>query len=498
MSNTIAIHIGSQNSAASYGDDPIIPLICGNQSTLNTIICYNNFDPYLQPSTNSIHMENFIRYPLRLFDLSLNNFGNQAIKDLSFGSPVIQYNNTLFFHLANGTMKSCDDVITDIIRYIYKEALKMNNKINSLALTIPTYYSYQMRERLKACIKRAGYSCSGLFTEAECLVLKQLYSHKDPKFEEDNYFVLLLGASICEGSFIKVCNGCLIEYPIFYKRNLGGNKVDELLLQFCDDELKKKGIDLYEGNKKENLVSLLDSIRAAKEMILEDECIYFNNVKGKPSVPITETTYIELITPIIEAIKKSIIEGFIAERDRMEDPDISIDKITKVIFLGGMLSSEQPFRSELMKLFPVKLIDCAINHELEGCLLHLQRNKSTTMVLKHPLTYSIGVGLDSNRAKRMISAGMLLPTNSSLIWRQNDVLKQEVNTAIFYGDMFISTPLLTNMKRLMGIREKSEVYAANNLYKMNMELSSDGVLTVFIASINNRILFTKSITLPFY
>ena len=170
----------------------------------------------------------------------------------------------------------------------------------------------------------------------------------------------------------------------------------------------------------------------------------------------------------------------------------------KVIFLGGMLSSEQPFRSELMKLFPVKLIDCAINHELEGCLLHLQRNKSTTMVLKHPLTYSIGVGLDSNRAKRMISAGMLLPTNSSLIWRQNDVLKQEVNTAIFYGDMFISTPLLTNMKRLMGIREKSEVYAANNLYKMNMELSSDGVLTVFIASINNRILFTKSITLPFY
>ena len=498
MSTTVAIHIGSQNSAACYGENPIIPLICQDHTLLNNVISYSSGQPRLQLEKSIVNSENTIRYPLRLFDLALNNVGGQKISDIAFGSPVVQYNQSLYFHLANGSMKSCDDAILDIMRFIYNEAFRLSNEIDSLSLTIPSYYSYEMRDRLNKCIQRAGITSRGLFTEAECLVLDKLYSQDKYWEEKSNYFVLHIGAVVCEGSFIKVSEGQLTEYPIFFERNLGGEKVDELLLNFCDNKLKQDGIDIYEGNKKENKKKRLEYINLAKEIYLDDECIEFPMTKGSQSVDIDAEQYIEILKPVIDTIKKSIVNGFALERDRMEDPDISIDKVTKVICLGELLTKQPAFQNEIMKLFSVAPINCGVNQELEGCLRHLRCEKSKAMKLLHPLNFSIGIGLDNNRAKRIISAGSLLPAKSSLIWRQNGLLKNELNTAIFCGDMFISMPLLDNLKRLLTIREKSADFVTHHLFRTMLEVSTDGVLTISILNMKDKELYRKSIMLTIY
>ena len=498
MSTTVAIHIGSKNSAACYGRSPVIPLVYQDHYEMNNVLCYSDGYTRLLFETNVVNKENIIRYPLRLFDLALNNIEGRAITDQSFGSPVVQFNQSLYFHLSNGSMKSCDDAILDIIRFIYYEAKRMSTEISSLSLTIPSYYSYEMRDRLNKCIQRAEITSRGLFTEAECLVLNKVYSQEKYKEERSNYFVLLIGAVVCEGSFIKVREGRLTEYPIFYERNLGGDKIDELLLNYCDDILKKDGFDIYEGNKKENMVKLLEHIKQSKELLLDDECIEFPKLKGSQPVEIDEEKYIEIIKPLIDKIKKNIVNGFALERDRMDDPDISIDKVTKVICSGKLLTEQPPFQNEIMKLFSVEPVNCGVNEELEGCLRHLQCEKDKAMTLLHPLKYSIGIGLDNNRAKRIISAGSLLPAKNSLIWRQNGLLKNEVNTALFYGDMFISMPVLGGLKRLLTIREKSGDFVTHYLFRTKLEVSTDGVLTISIVNMKDKELYKKSMMLPFY
>ena len=497
MSTTVAIHVGSQHSAACYGDGTIIPLVYQDSPVLNNVLCYSSSQPYLLTDTSSALTENVIRYPLRLFDLTSSHTGLLNLSNLYFGSPVIQYQNSCCFHLSNGIMKPCDDAILDLIRCIYILVTKASNNIDSLALTIPSYYSYEMRERLNKCIQRAGCTSRGLFTEAECLVLNKLYSQKDYLKEVDNYFVLLIGANICECSFIKVRKGQLTEYPIFFQRNLGGNKVDELLLNYCEEELKRRHIDIYEGRKKENTPKLLDLIESGKEFLLSDECIEFSDLKESPSVDITNEKYLELLQPMIDAIQKGIVEGFSLARDRMEDPDISIDKVTKVILSGNLLLNHQPLENEIMKLFSVNAMKCGVNEELQGCIYHLQHDRNTAMRLLHPLNYSIGIGLDNNRVQRVILANSLLPVKGSLTWRHNGVLNNEINTAIFYGDMFINKPLTSNMKRVITIREKSFHFVMNMLFQTRLEVSKDGVLTITIVNMNNKVLYQKSIALPF-
>ena len=69
MSTTVAIHIGSKNSAACYGRSPVIPLIYQDHYEMNNVLCYSDGYTRLLFETNVVNKENIIRYPLRLFDL---------------------------------------------------------------------------------------------------------------------------------------------------------------------------------------------------------------------------------------------------------------------------------------------------------------------------------------------------------------------------------------------------------------------------------------------
>ena len=492
--NCIVLHFGSQSLCAGYYKGEFTPLAVNCASSIPAVVSYSDSSYQLDNDELKRIGYDYLKYPLLLFGLTYNDYSSSDLSNVPFGRPIVSgFNSLPRYSLSNGTCLFCEEVITKMIECVCKMVTEYVEDLSIVYMAIPSYYGFNLRNKLRSCIQDAGYSCGGFLTESEAAVLHSLYSFYsdcNSLVRNNVYFVFSMEYLSCEGCLVVVENATMTHYPIFHTRKLGGFSFDQAVLDYCVKKASAEDIDLFNGNRERELPHLLRTIQSAREM--NNFSIDFDEY----SVTIDDDKLQRLFEDIMRSIKQGILDGFVHEKDRSQRSVIARESVKNVVFLDGATLYE-PLKNEVFSLFRAASMDCSAIGELKGFLSHVIRSKSDRLVdIRESINTSVGIGLNNGRVRRVIPAGSCLPFKDTLPF-ECDSANGKFFTAVYSGDMYFNTPLIQGLRFEFQINRVIDI-KKGHVHNLEVQLTEDGKLTIAVISPDGNIIYKTTRVLSIF
>ena len=279
---------------------PKVLLMNNSSRIIPSIICYTK--------THRLFGENSLSFLKQNLNTSYNNlsrifgFDNNIKlyeKEYKFALKKINNNSEykFFFYVEDNseTIISTNNLITDFLDLI-NEYYFTNEKINytSTSLSVPDYYTFELRRNLRLICEGLNMKDVHLFTESSAITMYYGYmKYKDLFIDEQNKInqitqknILFIDAGHSKTSFILSnfkYNEFKVEY-VFCNPNLGGRNFDYLIAKYCI--LRFKQVNHFDIVKVDDKMKykLLEEIRKArenlsviKEVIISIDSFYNNS-----------------------------------------------------------------------------------------------------------------------------------------------------------------------------------------------------------------------------
>lgn len=231
----------------------------------------------------------------------------------------------------------------------------LGQKVQKAVITVPAYFTDAQRQATKDAGKIAGLEVERIINEPTAASL----AYGLDKGEEHTILVFDFGGGTFDVSILELGDGVFEVKASNGDNHLGGDDIDQILIDFFAEEFKKENnIDLRED--KTSLQRLKEAAEKAKIELSSKHTTAVNlpfitadsNGPKHLNLDLSRAKFEQLIAPIIERLKAPTEKA-------LADANMDKNKLHKIIFVGG--STRIPAVQELVKSLTGKEGDKSVN-----------------------------------------------------------------------------------------------------------------------------------------
>ncbi len=437
MSKIIGIDLGTTNSvvAVMEGGEPVVITNSEGGRTTPSVVAFTKDGNRLvgqvakrQAVTNP---ENTI-YSIKRFVGRRFNEVSEEIKQVPYkvqsaGNGDVRVN-------ASGKDYSPPEISAMILQKMKQSAEDyLGQKVNKAVITVPAYFNDAQRQATKDAGKIAGLEVMRIVNEPTAAAL----AYGLDKKKDETIAVFDFGGGTFDISILEVGEGVVEVKSTNGDTHLGGDDIDERLIEWIIEEFKKdQGIDL--SNDKMALQRLKESAEKAKielSSAMETE-INLPFITADASGPkhlvmkLTRAKFEGLIEQILQRLKSPVEQA-------IKDAGLDARKIDEVVLVGGStrIPKVQEIVKEVFGKEPNKSVNpdevVAVGAAVQAGVLS---GEKTDILLLDVTPLSLGIETLGGVATRLIERNTTIPTRKSEIFSTASDNQTSVEVHVIQGE----------------------------------------------------------------
>lgn len=437
MAKIIGIDLGTTNSAVAVmeGQTPkVIPNKEG-QNTTPSIFAVAKDGKRLVGNTAKrqavTNHENTIysakRFIGHTYEEIKNEIGNYPYKIVKADNGDVAFD-------VDGKKLSPQEVSAAILSYLKQTAEEyLGQTVTEAVITVPAYFNDTQRQATKDAGRIAGLEVKRIINEPTAAAL----AYGCEKKKNGTIAVFDFGGGTFDISILEIQDGVIEVKSTSGDNKLGGDDIDEVIINFLVDEFKKdNGIDLRKN--KMALQRLKEEAEKAKKELstLHETEINLPYITADESGP--KHLSVKLSRAKLESLCSDIFKRLVEPCKRaIADAKISTSQIDEVILVGG--STRVPKVQDIVKDFfgktPNKSVNpdevVAIGAAIQGGIL---TGSVSDVLLLDVTPLSLGIETLGGVATKLIERNTTIPTKKSQVFSTAEDNQDSVEIHIVQGE----------------------------------------------------------------
>ena len=422
MSTAIGIDLGTTYSCVGVyqnHDVVIIPNELGERTTPSIVTFDNNNKSYVGES-GKIRQVNFPNSTIydskRLIGRQFNSEEvQQDIKYWPFNiieDPITKKANIEIDLGENGKKIFRPEEISAMVLKKLKENAEefLDKEVTDAVITVPAYFNDNQRQSTKDAAKIAGLNVLRLINEPTAASIA--YGLEKNINDNKTIIVLDFGGGTYDVSLLKLSKGYYDVLATSGDSHLGGNDIDQLLVDYCIKEFKQQ--TGYDISKEKRSVQRIRNICEKAKRVLSDITETPIDIDG---IYKGEDFYITMVRATLENLCKNLFNRLIEPIESvLDDGNVNKNDIDEIILVGG--STKIPKVKEIIHKFFDKVPNDTINPDeavAYGAAVSSQVIKNSSIIRGKKLIllditpFSLGIEVLGKKFSNMISRGTYVP-----------------------------------------------------------------------------------------